>query len=500
MPLFSTKRFHIPTHKSVETGGDAEGDAREGDGPQPGQINHAGTSSRFGDLLSPHISNSMMDLKRFLRPGAAATATPTPTTTTTTTTTTTMTVPGGTAARHGRRHTSSELQDETVAEADTKASTPRASTPRASTPTRSISSAEMNDDSLLESKYGQVGQIIGSGAGGSVKLIKRPSDGRVFAVKEFRARKDGETLSEYGKKCTTEFIVGSSLHHANVVETLDIFSNGPKDKYFEVMEYLPVDFFGVVMSGVMSRGEIHCYFKQLLLGVEYLHSMGIAHRDLKLDNCVMTEQGILKIIDFGSAVIFKYPYTPGITLARGIVGSDPYLAPEIVKHPSHKYDPQLVDVWSAGVIYCCMVLQKFPWRAPRSSDRNFRLYDMPDDEPHDYEQSARDHVKMKAGPAQEPESKDTEATPQPLPHHHHAKHGPYRLMRLLPHAARPLLSRMLQVDPTTRASVHDVTADDWFSSLPACTEVATSAAEHTTVRAPGHHHTIVRDGQPPLRV
>ena len=73
------------------------------------------------------------------------------------------------------------------------------------------------------------------------------------------------------------------------------------------MEYAPYDLFSVVMSGKMTRPEIYCVFRQICDGVEYLHSLGLAHRDLKLDNCVMTKDTVVKLIDFGTATVFHYP-------------------------------------------------------------------------------------------------------------------------------------------------------------------------------------------------
>lgn len=446
----------------------------------------------------------------------------------------------------------------------------------------------------------------------------RPTDGATFAVKEFRPRKPNESVKDYAKKCTAEFCIGSTLHHPNVIETVDVFSDSKQNKYYEVMEYCPIDFFAVVMTGKMSRGEINCCLKQLTEGVKYLHSMGLAHRDLKLDNCVMTSQGILKLIDFGSAVVFRYPFEDGVTMAHGIVGSDPYLAPEVITS-TKSYDPQCVDIWSIGIIYCCMMLKRFPWKAPRDSDDNFKLYCMPDDIDHDYSESAKHHEELlkerkekrqrflnhndcssisqqppihesDSKPAQnqiptptptqdnknsnkpeiviEPEAgqkeaedndnddsnNDKESTPAndkastkinviadgndndgtqaPVdadvnanvnknvnadkaphgqqqhhdrrhsnspdnklmqqhkgPHHKKIIHGPYRLLRLLPHASRPIMSRILQVDPKKRATLDDIFNDDWFASIAACT----TDSKNATIRALGHHHTLVRE-------
>jgi hypothetical protein len=172
-----------------------------------------------------------------------------------------------------------------------------------------------DDNHGLSSKYGKFGRVLGAGAGGSVRLMKRSSDNTTFAVKEFRTRHSYESEKEYAKKVTAEFCVGSTLHHGNIIETLDIVHE--KGKWYEVMEYAPFDLFAIVMTGKMTREEVGCSFLQILSGVTYLHSMGLAHRDLKLDNVVVNEHGIMKIIDFGSASVFKYPFESGITLATG---------------------------------------------------------------------------------------------------------------------------------------------------------------------------------------
>lgn len=512
-------------------------------------------------------------------------------------------------------------------------------------------------------KYGKLGKVLGSGAGGSVRLIVRESDGVTFAVKEFVPRRPNESIKEYAKKCTAEFCIGSTLHHPNVIQTLDIINEN--NHFYEVMEYAPIDFFAVVMSGKMTRSEINCCIKQISLGVSYLHSVGLAHRDLKLDNCVVTNEGIVKLIDFGSAVVFKYPFENEIVNAHGIVGSDPYLAPEVLT-TTDDYNPQLVDVWSIGIIYCCMTLRRFPWKAPKSDDPSFSLYCMEDDQPHDYIESAKKHKELlqerkkkiimsqklkdeenqkllveKTGdlslnpvgcfdvndvktpviddsccqkenvenstgnnnnnnnnndddcgngnnneqnsknidnndnntpdvdntkPSNEqindndcnceqkeelkvdenqnskknsvdelPEQResqlpdkriaqmkeDSSITSSSLPdpvkepsrhrHRHHTPppataqevqpeprqgpsqktqkqiHGPYRLMRLLPHAARPIISKMLAVDISERATMKDILNDEWFIDIKYCT----MDDDGNTINDPSHHHTIV---------
>lgn len=495
-----------------------------------------------------------------------------------------------------------------------------------STPSQTHRDPFTDDESPLVKKYGKIGKELGSGAGGSVRLIIRPSDAKTFAVKEFRPRRNTESLKDYTRKCTAEYCIGSTLKHANIIKTIDIIHENYR--YFEIMEYAPIDFFAVVMSGEMSRQEINCCLKQIIEGVNYLHGLGLAHRDLKLDNCVLTTDGILKIIDFGSAVIFKYPYdqygnsNDSIHPCHGIVGSDPYLAPEVLKS-SNSYNPQPVDLWSIAIIYCCMTLKRFPWKIPNpEKDNSFKLYAMQDDNWHDYNLSNECHkllltqrklknmivrlnkkkklleeTEAESGgvpnletieggsnheaaseerPVQNPESGVTEELPAvedtkkskdlkevevlseeqvenileelkaidakleeyeqkkaEMKHkfveakrlqeaqreiqdeealstekkkqsHHKQIHGPYRLMRLLPHASRPIIFKMLQVDPRKRASLEDIMQDEWIKDIQCCTLQTTTRSidnvgsnfdedeDETLMRGvPAHVHTLV---------
>ncbi len=72
------------------------------------------------------------------------------------------------------------------------------------------------------------------------------------------------------------------------------------------------------------------------------------------------------------------------------------------------------------------------------------------------------------------------------PKSHRQIHGPYRLMRLLPHASRPLLSRMLAVDPSKRATMKDIFEDEWFCEVKYCTE----DDRGTAILDPSHKHNL----------
>lgn len=313
----------------------------------------------------------------------------------------------------------------------------------------------------LSKTYGRLGKALGEGAGGNVWLVKRNKDGRVFAVKEFRQKQSYESARDYSKKVTAEYCIGLTLKNPNIVETVDIIYDS--DKIYQVMEYCEFDLFAIVMSGKMSRPEVYCDFKQLMNGIKYMHESGLAHRDLKLDNCVINSQGIVKIIDFGSAVVFRYPETEKIHEAVGVVGSDPYLAPEVITHLV--YDPRPADIWSAAIVFCCMLMRKFPWKAPRQSDNSFKQFS--------------------AG--MEP-TKTPNGTTIPGTVPSSGMSGPNRLLKSLPTEVHNLVLSMLNLDPEQRPSIEDCWNEPWLNSVEYCT-VDEKTGE--VIHAPGHSHTHV---------
>jgi len=231
--------------------------------------------------------------------------------------------------------------------------------------------------SLVE-KYGRCQEIIGRGAFGVVRISHKadPTDASVeqlYAVKEFR-RRPQETVKKYTKRLTSEFCISSSLRHPNVIHTLDLLKDAKGD-YCEVMEYCAGgDLYTLILAaGKLEVLEADCYFKQLMCGVEYMHEMGVAHRDLKPENLLLTQNGCLKITDFGNGECFRMAWEKEAHLTAGLCGSAPYIAPE--EYTDKEFDPRAVDVWATGVIYMAMRTGRHLWRmAKRDEDEFYERY------------------------------------------------------------------------------------------------------------------------------
>ncbi|KAJ1816236.1 hypothetical protein LPJ75_002097 [Coemansia sp. RSA 2598] len=246
---------------------------------------------------------------------------------------------------------------------------------RAASPAPSVNSHPESLIATFEQKYGTCSrECIGRGATAVVRVAyKQHHDGpQMYAIKRFRKQRAQESERDYIKKLTSEYCISSSIHHKNVVSTLDLIQDSGKN-WCQVMEFCPGgDLYTVIRDGNMCLAENECCLKQMCEGIAHLHSMGVCHRDIKAENLLLDARNTVKITDFGVADVFRVAWEQRIHKSRGLCGSEPYIAPEMFSGKS--YDGRKVDVWSAAIVYYTMVYNGIPWRIAKEEDANYARF------------------------------------------------------------------------------------------------------------------------------
>lgn len=308
----------------------------------------------------------------------------------------------------------------------------------------------------LSKKYGVCQKLaIGKGATSVVRLAHKwdRSEEKLYAVKEFRKRRKNESEKEYVKKLTAEFCISSTLHHVNIVETVDLVQDDAQH-WCEVMEFCPGgDLYAAIKKGTMSPSEAECCFKQILTGVAYLHSQGVAHRDIKPENLFFDTKGHLKIGDYGASTVYRLPWESTIHMSTGLCGSEPYIAPE--QFLGKPYDARLVDIWACGIVYYCLHFQELPWRVAQEADQLYSSY----------------------------ATACAQQNQQHQPPHSISSSFPQTISNLNPRACRSLMRKMLDPDPKLRASIEDVMKHAWMQGIEVCYLVPRPSHVHVHARA-----------------
>ena len=222
---------------------------------------------------------------------------------------------------------------------------------------------------------------LGAGSYGQIKLYKCKDvhNGEVcnkcFVVKHIKKckkfwnyfNKDAE--AKIKKSLFNEYTIGSLLHHPSIRETIDI---DLIDNCI-IFEYINgSDFFNYIMTHPEEKLiNINCdlffYFKQILEAVNYIHSLHIAHLDLKLENIMVNiVTKTIKIIDFGESRICDN------NTINGIHGTIPYIAPE--EFTTQEYDPYKIDMWALGIILYDIVYIQFPWNIAKETDIRYKRF------------------------------------------------------------------------------------------------------------------------------
>ena len=113
--------------------------------------------------------------------------------------------------------------------------------------------------------------------------------------------------------------------------------------------------------------EARSLIKQLFTAIKHIHEMGIAHRDISMENTLLFSDGSIKILDFGQAVNFMM--SENRLKYRGKAGKPYYRAPEMY---SKEYSPPAADVFAAGVILFILVLGVPPWQTAEVTDSRYQ--------------------------------------------------------------------------------------------------------------------------------
>lgn len=159
-----------------------------------------------------------------------------------------------------------------------------------------------------------------------------------------------------------EIAIMKKLYHPNLVSLIEVLDDPEEDSLYMVMEYCKN---GVVMKvGLEQRAdpydEEQCrhWFRDMILGIEYLHAQGIIHRDIKPDNCLVTEDGVLKIVDFGVSEMFEKDSEMNTAKSAG---SPAFMPPELCVAKHGQVSGRAADIWSMGVTLYCLRFGRIPF-------------------------------------------------------------------------------------------------------------------------------------------
>ena len=195
-------------------------------------------------------------------------------------------------------------------------------------------------------KYYKKIKDLGSGSYGAVYLAKNVVMDNIVAIKSIEKTEDNMVDD---LEIKNEINILKKLSHPNIVKIYEFFDTILY--YYLVTEYCKKGELFSYIKNRFSERQLAVLFYQVFSGLCYLHEKKIIHRDLKLENIMVSdvEKDVLtgeeyfwiKIIDFGTAKIFEKNKTE-----KSIIGSSYYIAPEVLRQ---KYNEKC-DTWSVGVI------------------------------------------------------------------------------------------------------------------------------------------------------
>ncbi len=205
---------------------------------------------------------------------------------------------------------------------------------------------------------------LGFGSFGEVWLL-REKDGREMAVAKIPHE---EKLNR--KFFVEAAILGRLKEHPNAVKLLDVVKIG--GKVVLIQEYVSgKSFQELIDEGLDALGK-EKYYLQLLDVVAYAHRHHIMHRDIKPENILITPEGVLKLLDFGTAKDVTRR-----SISSTVIGSRPYMAPEQIMGRSRLAS----DVWALGVILYALATDFLPFYSENEKELMDLILESPPQSP-----------------------------------------------------------------------------------------------------------------------
>jgi len=201
-----------------------------------------------------------------------------------------------------------------------------------------------------------VGKFLGKGAFGSVCLVTRKADKKIYAMKSINI---GKLDTSQREASLNEIRILASLNHPNIIGYKEAFYDENSRTLNIIMEFADDgDINRKIQENLKRRlqfeeSQVWEWIIQLLKGLKYLHDNKIMHRDLKCANIFLMKNGLVKIGDLNVSKITKS------NMARTQTGTPYYIAPEIWKDKPYDYK---CDIWSLGCIIYEICTSRPPFR------------------------------------------------------------------------------------------------------------------------------------------
>ena len=200
----------------------------------------------------------------------------------------------------------------------------------------------------------QIIKTIGEGGMANVYLAYDTILDRNVAVKVLRG--DLATDEKFVRRFQREALSASSLSHPNIVEVYDVGEDN--GSYYIVMEYIDGKHLKQLLKkrGSLTLTEVVDIMLQVTDGMSAAHDSYIIHRDIKPQNIMILENGLIKITDFGIAMALN---STQLTQTNSVMGSVHYLPPE---QASGKGATIQSDVYSMGILMYELLTGTLPFK------------------------------------------------------------------------------------------------------------------------------------------